>query len=60
MKYLSKKEMAKALDISVRHLETLMDRKKLPYIRLSPNVVRFDERLVTAALEKMTTRTITL
>lgn len=48
----TKKQVAKAIGISVRTVEGMMARKVIPFFKLSPRLVRFSLGRVKAALNR--------
>lgn len=49
---LKKAEVAAELNLTVRGVEDMMRRRKIPFLRMSHKVVRFDLDKVRAALSK--------
>ena len=52
VKLLRDKELAAELNISVRHVINLRQRRKIPFIRLGKSI-RFDPAAVNRALQKL-------
>jgi excisionase family DNA binding protein len=48
----SKQEVARAVSVSPRTLDNWMAEKRIPFIRLSPRLIRFDLERVKTALER--------
>jgi len=48
----SKQDVALAVGVSPRTVDNLMARKAIPYIRLSPRLIRFDLERVKTALAR--------
>jgi excisionase family DNA binding protein len=48
----SKEEVARAVSVSPRTVENWMAQKRIPFIRLSPRLIRFDLERVKTALKK--------
>ncbi|MHA3774892.1 helix-turn-helix transcriptional regulator [Verrucomicrobiota bacterium sgz303538] len=48
----SKEELAREFKVSRRTIEEWMRSKRIPYLRLSPRMVRFDLERVLAALNR--------
>jgi len=56
--FLSKKELAGVLKVSSRTIENWISERRLPYLRLSPRLTRFDLPNVLAALARYEVREI--
>ena len=50
--FLSKQELAFAVGVSVRSVDNWIAQKRIPYIRLSARLIRFDLNRVKAALAR--------
>jgi hypothetical protein len=55
---LCKRELAAALRVSIRSVEKWASERKIPYLRLSPRLTRFDLQKVLAALARYEVREI--
>jgi excisionase family DNA binding protein len=55
---LNKRQLAMALNVSSRTLDTWIARKRIPYRKLGPRMVRFDLDEVERALSRYTVREI--
>ena len=47
---LTTREVCAFLQITPRTLQTLRDKKRLPYIKIGPRLIRYDREAVEAAL----------
>jgi hypothetical protein len=55
---IDKKECATRLHLTVRGVSCLMKQRKIPYLKISKKLVRFDWPEVEAALEKFTVNSV--
>jgi predicted DNA-binding transcriptional regulator AlpA len=53
---ITEKELAKELNLSLRHLINLRNERLLPYIKLGRRLIRYDRHAVAAAIQKLTVR----
>jgi len=49
---LTKREIAAILNVSSRTIDNWIREKRIPFLRLSPRLLRFDLRTIQRALEK--------
>jgi len=54
----SKQEVARAVGVSPRTLDAWMAQKRIPFLRLSARLIRFDLERVTAALGRFEVREV--
>jgi hypothetical protein len=54
----TKRDVARENNISIRTVDTLMAQKKIPFIKISPRLVRFDLDAVDRALERYTVKEV--
>jgi DNA-binding XRE family transcriptional regulator len=53
---ITEKELAKELNLSLRHLINLRNERLLPYIKLGRRLIRYDRHAVASAIQKLTVR----
>jgi excisionase family DNA binding protein len=57
-KNLSKRDLARELNVSIRTIDWWMHEKKIPYKKLGSRLIRFDLDRVETALERFTIREV--
>ena len=56
--FLSKQEVALAVGVSPRTIDNWIAHKRIPFLRLSPRLIKFDLERVKAALERYEVREV--
>jgi hypothetical protein len=56
--FVTEKELAAELRISLRHLITLRNQRVIPHIKMGSRIIRYSRAAVARALEKMTVKEI--
>ena len=59
-KHATKREVAREYGVSLRTVDTWIAQKKIPFMKLSPRLVRFDLDAVERALARYTVKEISI
>jgi predicted DNA-binding transcriptional regulator AlpA len=58
LRFISKAQLAEALGVSTRTIDTWMSQKRIPYLRLSPRLIKFELHRVLQALGRYEVREV--